>query len=724
MQTLEKSMLFRNLLILVLFSSFTFNLLAQDQKKIDNIKKELTEQSTPETLMNSYFELAKQYVLVNYDSASVYYRKALSLAENLNNKETIARIYLNLGRLQAKMSEFKASEESCTKAIKLSGEIQNDSLEIVGNVTLAKVKAAGNNFAGINDILEPTLAKAETLKDSLLISECYDAYGTYYYFTDVVQSINYYIKSLTILEKYGESETLLSRIINIGSLYGRINQFDKSVEYLLKGAELADKTGQEYVKSTVFNNLAVIYFAQGDNSKSKFYLEEALKLAEKLNDQPMICGIVVNLGEIYQKDKKYDEAMNFYLRGLNNPALANLPDQKIYTLHNIATVYYDLGEYSTAIQYAGDALNMAKKLNITLHNVELYKVLAESYEQARNYKMALENQKLYKISNDSLFNLQSTEKIAEIQSKYDFNSAEKENALLKKDNEIQALTIEKQNSRLYILLILFFAILVTIVFVYLRMKKDRKINVLLSAKNEEINLKSQELEKANAAKDKFFSILAHDLRNPFNSIINSLNILQNDYDKLSEAERIQFIHLIQKSAQSTNKLLANLLDWSITQRGGIVIEKRSNDISAIIKESINLHQHSAEQKEIIIENSVPDKTMAFFDVKTIALTINNLLSNAIKFTPKKGKIFVSTSFSDRFVNIIIKDTGIGIPPNILESLFKIESAKSRPGTDAEPGTGLGLILCQEYINQNNGRLSVSSDVGKGSCFEISLPVSA
>ena len=708
--------------LLILLCLMSVNIIAQESPSVENIKKEITINSNaPEKLMHSYYELARVYVLSNFDSAVVYYNKALLLANEQENKKFASKIYLGISKLQAKKSDFDKSEQNCELAIQLASEIKNDSLIIVSNLLLAKIKVTRNDFSNVLSILEPALDKAEQLNDSILISECYDAYGTYYYYTDVAKSAEYYIKSLQILEKYKDPKSLLSQIVNIGSLYGRIGQNDKAIEFLLRGADIANSTNQEYVKSTIYNNLAVIYFNKGDIDKSKHYLEEALVIAHKLKDEPMVCGIVVNLGEIYQGKKEYNKAMDYYRAGLNNPAIQNLPEQKIYTLHNIATLYYDLKQYKTAIKYAQEALEIAKKLNIKIHNVELYKVLAESYEKIYDYEAALKNQKLYKLYNDSLFNIQNTEKIEEIQSKYDVEKAENENILLKKDNKIKALAIAKQQNHQLLLIILLILVFLTIVFVYFKMKKDRKMNVLLSAKNEEINLKSQELEKANMAKDKFFSILAHDLRNPFNSILGSLEILNNEYDSLSDKERKQFINLINKSAASTNKLLANLLEWTMVQRGRISFEKKENNLSSLIEESVNLHHNLAINKEIEIQNQVHEQLLAFFDKKSISVTINNLINNAIKFTPPKGKVTISAEKNDGHVNVTVKDTGIGIPPDMLNSLFKIEGAKSTPGTDAEPGTGLGLILCKEFVEKNNGQIKVSSKLGKGSCFKIELP---
>jgi len=672
--------------------------------------------------MHGYYDLARTYVMSDFDSAGVYYNKALLLANKEKDDRFTAEIYLGISKLQAKKSEFDKSEKNCTQALQLANEIEDDSLIIVSNLLSAKIKVLRNDFSNVLSILEPALAKAEQLQDSLLLSECYDAYGTYYYYSDVAKSVEYYIKSLRILEKYKEPKSLLSQIVNVGSLYSRIGRNKNAIKYLLKAADIVEGTNQENIKSTIYNNLAVIYFNEGNVEKSKYYLEEALILAHKLKNEPMVCGIVVNLGEIYQKAKQYNIAMNYYRKGLENPAIRNLPEQKIYTLYDIASLHYDLKEYKTAIKFAEEALSIAKKLNITIYNVELYKVLAESYEKVHDYEAALKSQKLYKMYNDSLFNIQNTEKIAEIQSKYDVDAAEKENILLKKDNKIQALTIAKQKNQQWLLLILLLLILLSIIHVYRRMNRDRKMNVLLSTKNEEIHLKSQELEKANIAKDKFFSILAHDLRNPFNSILGSLEILQNEYDSLSDNERKQFIDIINKSANSTNKLLANLLEWSMIQRDGISLEKKNNNLSEIIKESVDIHQNLAMNKKINIQNEVHEHLMAFFDKKSISVTINNLVNNAIKFTPTKGKVTISAERNNGFVNVAVKDTGIGISPERLKTLFKIEAAQSTMGTDSEVGTGLGLILCKEFIEINDGQIKVISEEGKGSCFEISLPI--
>ncbi len=722
MKKLNCLLLVLPIFLFVALEILSTNVTGQNSKDIDSMKKRLSLLKEPQQMMLISAQLGRNYELTDLDSAAYFYQQSLSFAQELDDPKSVAEHHLSLGRVETKRSNVELAEKHCAETIRYSEENKNDSLNIAGNLLMAKIKIAGSRFPEVLPLLEPTLEKAIQLNDSILIADCYDALGSYYYFSDVPKSVDYFIRSLRIQEKYGENERLLTKIINIGSLYGRINQNEKAVEYYLKAVGIAERTGFNYTKSTIFNNLAAIYFSQGDISKSRYYLEEALKIATQMKDERTVCGIMVNIGELYQQEKQFDKAMECYQAGLDNPAIKNMPDQEVYTLYNMANLFYQTNEFRKSIQYAEKALDLSKRYNFSIHHVELYQLLASAYEQVKDYKSALANQKMYQIFNDSLFNIQSTGKIAEIQAKYDFDVAENENQLLKNENEIKSLTIQKQKTQQILLLIILFWVTGFIALVYRRMKKNRKINVLLTAKNEEIQLKSKELEKLNQSKDKFFSILAHDLRNPFNSILGSLEILSSEYHRLSEADRLQMIRLTWESAQATDNLLANLLDWSIIQRGKIVLEKEPCNIAGLVKECVDVHQNLALHKKIVIDNSNVNGEVVFVDKKSIQIVINNLLSNAIKFTPEKGSVLISGRRADGYFHLTVQDNGIGIPPEILGSLFKIDATQSRPGTNHEPGTGLGLILCKDFAELNGGQISVTSEVDKGSCFQVSLPL--
>ncbi len=236
-----------------------------------------------------------------------------------------------------------------------------------------------------------------------------------------------------------------------------------------------------------------------------------------------------------------------------------------------------------------------------------------------------------------------------------------------------------------------------------------------------IKNKNTELLQINATKDKFFTIIAHDLKSPFNSILGFTNLLINEYDNLDDEQRVEFINEIDKSSKSSFNLLENLLLWARSQRDGITINKTKNNVSDIINDAIEPYMQSAELKEISVTINLGDDLIVNADKFTLITTIRNLFSNAIKFTPQKGKIEIVVTDQPQTTNISISDTGVGIPDEILPKLFQIDENITTPGTENEKGTGLGLLLCKEFINKNGGDIIIESEVGRGTMITFTIP---
>ena len=246
----------------------------------------------------------------------------------------------------------------------------------------------------------------------------------------------------------------------------------------------------------------------------------------------------------------------------------------------------------------------------------------------------------------------------------------------------------------------------------------------ITAQNEaEKALKESEkkLQELNAAKDKFFSIISHDLRSPFNSIIGFSEILYNKTEAFNKAEIKEMAESIYKTGQETFNLLNNLLEWSGTQTGRIKFEPVKTGIYDIVINTIDLLNDNAKKKNITVSVDIPEQIQVFADSNMINTVIRNLLTNAIKFTHEKGSIKISAKDTGNAVEITVADTGVGIKPEDIKILFLIDVDISTPGTANEKGTGLGLILCKEFITLNNGDIRVESKIGKGSRFIVSLP---
>jgi signal transduction histidine kinase len=238
----------------------------------------------------------------------------------------------------------------------------------------------------------------------------------------------------------------------------------------------------------------------------------------------------------------------------------------------------------------------------------------------------------------------------------------------------------------------------------------------------ELKKQSEELHKLNNEKDKFFSIIAHDLRAPFNGFLGLTQILANELPSLTMKELNMIAVSMQKSATNYYSLLENLLEWAKIQRGMIPFDPQLSELLPIVEDGLAAVLESAKNKEIELTWLIPDKLEIFADYHIVQTVIRNLVSNAVKFTPKRGKITLSAKANDdNSIEIAIKDTGIGMNSELIESLFRLDKNTSRNGTEGEVSTGLGLILCKDFIELHNGTISVESEEGKGSSFLFTIP---
>lgn len=237
---------------------------------------------------------------------------------------------------------------------------------------------------------------------------------------------------------------------------------------------------------------------------------------------------------------------------------------------------------------------------------------------------------------------------------------------------------------------------------------------------EEIAMQRDELKKLNLTKDKFFSIIAHDLKNPFHAIIGFTDLLNQNFNSIGDKEKKELIELINTTTKSTYALLENLLNWARAQTNTIKFKKSNINLTNIIRDNIRFLQITANKKDIALSADLKEDINVYADYNMINTIVRNLISNAIKFTGSKGKVHISYSETDTEYAIHISDDGVGMEKTTLENLFKIEEYRSTPGTSGESGTGLGLIICKDFISKNNGSISVKSEINKGSTFTFTL----
>jgi len=265
------------------------------------------------------------------------------------------------------------------------------------------------------------------------------------------------------------------------------------------------------------------------------------------------------------------------------------------------------------------------------------------------------------------------------------------------------------------------------VYLYSLLLKSRT-NKILKIQNKNIQIANQKLAESeknlmnlNATKDKFFSIISHDLKNPFSSLLSITELLVQNYSSSDEAEKISGIQKIQESVKQIYNLLENLLTWSRSQSGRIQFEPAQFNLSNVLQENYNLHKIPAEKKGVHLSATIPENILVFGDREMINTVVRNLVGNAVKFTGKDKRVEISMKEEDHTIIVMVNDQGVGISEEDLNKLFRIDLKFKSRGTSGEKGTGLGLILCKEFVEKNGGKMIVKSFLGEGSEFGFTIP---
>ncbi|NBC84366.1 MAG: hypothetical protein GVY19_13440 [Bacteroidetes bacterium] len=249
----------------------------------------------------------------------------------------------------------------------------------------------------------------------------------------------------------------------------------------------------------------------------------------------------------------------------------------------------------------------------------------------------------------------------------------------------------------------------------------RVANSTLVEQRNQIISQHDELEKANNAKDKFFSILAHDLKNPINLIVNFADMLRNNFSQFNDNKKLEYVDSLKETSENTYKLLENILYWARSQTGRLKVNKVKLDVMGVFYDTKTIYEESIKSKGIQVHFPGMKSCTISSDQDMIYTIIRNLFSNALKYTPDGGNIWLETELTGASVSIAVKDDGLGMKPGIKDNLFSTESTITTDGIKGEKGTGLGLIICQELVERLEGNIRVESEPGKGSQFIVTLP---
>jgi len=466
--------------------------------------------------------------------------------------------------------------------------------------------------------------------------------------------------------------------------------------------------------------LGQLQFKQKKYSPAKATFLKAIKHYNEIGEEIELISVMNSIGLLEEEIKQNDSAMRYYRLGLSHAR--EIPDSSVAidVIMNTANLLIKLKKFSEAKSLLNKGIRISGKAGMTDNVIRGKKLMAELLYRQGNYKDAY---------NNLLLSARYSDSISVIRYKKLMN----EMAIRNEQGVKKTKTLENQQSlsRPFSLiqgygstcLIVIIAILMVTLFTiyYIRNKNKDNVANLLFESNRHSEQQDTELRLISATKDKFFSIIAQDLRTPFTTILGFADILKEEYGTLEEKEKMLYIRAIHSSSFNIYELLKNLHDWTRLQSGTLESKPAAIDLAETAEQHIQLFTSYAQNKDIHLSIESQGHPLAFADRNMVSAIIRNLLNNAIKFTNKGGEVHLNIQSLDNKIELSMTDTGIGMSEENLKKLFSLDEGFRSKGTADETGTGLGLILCKKFAAMNHGSIRAESAPGKGSRFTVSFP---
>ena len=616
--------------------------------------------------LNLYKDALKYYKRINLDSAIIVADEGLKLAEALKSNTSVAYLLWQKGIMDREQGKLVIAKDNLERALEIY-TVLGDQKKMVAIINeLGVVEGTKANFQ---------------------------------------EATRYFLKALAISEHMHDTMGMGQAYIKLGVVNQSLNNLDKATEYFKYAFELCRKTGDTLNMAHLYSNMGIVEGIKENDKLAFRYFDTGLSLCTTEKFIYIKLGLLLNMGIAQARAGNDARALEIFNEGLliarERSMLYDVPN----LLLNIALLDHVVSP-KEKLPLLKEALRKAKEGGQRPLVVNIYSTLADVCFDQGNYKDAYLYLDTSTREEREVFSMKKNTEIANLQALYELNRSQGEVAQLTRQN------YERNLQRNAIIAVAVIALLALVV-VFSSYRKTNRLNEALRSQREE-------LANANVIKDKIFSIIGHDLRAPTATIIGMLRVLEESDGDMTSTDRMEVYKTLGKHSQATLETLNHLLLWGSREIKGVSIQKESFMANEHVAINMRLIQEQAIEKQLQIINEVPPAICIEADPSHFDFVVRNLLFNAVKYSFKGGqvKIGVRDSSNDR-VCFYVSDTGVGIPDALKEQLFTLNSA-SRPGTNNEKGTGLGLVLCRDFVEMNGGRIWVDDAAGQGTvfCFEM------
>ncbi|MBL7847402.1 MAG: tetratricopeptide repeat protein [Cyclobacteriaceae bacterium] len=649
-----------------------------------------------------------------------------SLRQLLDKESNDSVKFLLLMQLSeaAEYSDYRQSRRYANDAVELSGKL-GDWAKGRAFLRLAFLETMEGDYA---EALKYDLQCASLYaqhKDSSNLAKAYIDIGNDYRDMGEYADAYYYLgESFRITRRFHEipnqKDSLMMGVAlhNMGTVFTQLGQFDLAYQHLAASEKISEAIKDELGPAYSRVEVGELFRKKGDFVNAEKNLLASLALCRKLKIRVLLPRTLINLANVYLDKGEYTKSLAYFDSVRMDQAVISNHFTLAECNLGSGRAMAKLGQYDEALKLFQRSLASAKELNARNLTLDTYNALAALYESKKDFQKALSFHRRHDGLRDSLFSKATMEKLLQEEVRFQTMNKDLEIQALSEIQQKQFSEIRRQELIQNILVIVAVLSIILLYTVYRSGRRRKRINRLLLDHQEEIKRRSVELEQLNQVKDKFFSIISHDLRSPMNALSGTLDLLSRqkispeEFANLTDSLRTQFNH--------TRTLISNLLDWTLLQMDKLTLHREPVNLADVTDESF-VALKTLYPKNIQFENRIERHLMGIGDRNIINLILRNLILNAIKFTESGGRIWVDAQERDHELLVSVSDTGIGIKPEVQEFLFTKTSSYSTRGTANEKGTGLGLILCKEFVEKIGGKIGFESKVGEGSTFYFTLP---
>ena len=520
---------------------------------------------------------------------------------------------------------------------------------------------------------------------------------TYAYLGNYSDSLAYQLQALKLSTAIQDPMKEANALNLIGLVYYFTADYEQSLHYVQQAWHIYEALGDKRGQGKALNNMGMMYCYLGNYDEALGCCFKSFQLCEETKDRDGLANVFDSIGTIYQDLTNYSQALHYFRRGLELFQQMDKPAAVLECLRNMGDSYYRLQDLPRALEYLERAVAMAEQLVVRRELYMGYELLAKVYNQMRDFETALIYYEKFHNLKESVLNEEATEKLKKLEILHRTETTNKEAEIYRLKN----VALEKE------------------------ITERKRVEDALRQSELELQQTNHELAKLNVDKDRFLSLMAHDLRSPFMPLLGLTKLLLETPAVANLPEVEHMARSIYESSKRIYNLLEDLLQWARLHMGRMTYEARRVDLAQVATKTVQLLYHNAHNKHITLQNHLAAPLWVQGEPHMLNVILRNLISNAIKFTPMGGQIELWVTLlatEPPFVQISVRDTGMGISPENVAKLFKIEIHHSTLGTAQEQGTGLGLIMCREMIDLHGGQIWVESEVGHGTTIKFTVPL--